>query len=111
MQTYHEIFENKPWGLYFSKALFEGLIYGGKFAFENQLGLYREGNLRSKLIGLAHSWKEIYVSNFHKVFTETRLEDKDLTKTQPCKYFFYIERGNPSQELRANHHANSNILP
>ena len=54
----------------------------------------------SKLIGLAHSWKEIYVSNFQKAFTKTRLEDKDLSKTQPCKYFFYMERGNPSQELR-----------
>ena len=30
--------ENKPRGLYFSKALFEGLIYGGKFAFQNRLG-------------------------------------------------------------------------
>ena len=43
----------KPQGLYFSKALFEGLIfggayirggggliYGGKFAFQNHLGLY-----------------------------------------------------------------------
>ena len=30
--------ENKPWGLCFSKAVFEGLIYGGKFAFQNQLG-------------------------------------------------------------------------
>ena len=43
-------FENKPEGLYFSKALFaglnfggglynsEGLMYGGKFAFKNRLG-------------------------------------------------------------------------
>ena len=30
--------ENKPRGLYFSKALFEGLMYGGKFAFQNRLG-------------------------------------------------------------------------
>ena len=35
-------------------------------------------------IGLAHSWKEIYVSSLRKVFTETRLEDVDLTKTHPC---------------------------
>ena len=28
--------ENEPRGLYFSKALFEGLIYGGKFVFQNQ---------------------------------------------------------------------------
>ena len=26
------------------------------------------------------------------VFTETRPEDVDLTKTKPCKYFVYIER-------------------
>ena len=41
-------FQNKPRGLYFSKALFEGLILegvyskglicGGKFAFQNRLG-------------------------------------------------------------------------
>ena len=37
--------ENKPRGLYLSKALFEGLIYRGKFAFQNRLGLYLEGNL------------------------------------------------------------------
>ena len=46
--------ENKARGLYFSKALFEGLfleglIYGGKFAFQNRLGLYLAGNLRLKI--------------------------------------------------------------
>ena len=30
--------ENKTGGLCFLKALFEGLIYGGKFAFQNWLG-------------------------------------------------------------------------
>ena len=30
--------ENKLRGLYFSRALFEGLIYGGRFAFQNRLG-------------------------------------------------------------------------
>ena len=30
--------KNKPRGLYFSKALLEGLMYGGKFAFQNRLG-------------------------------------------------------------------------
>ena len=36
--------ENEPRGLHFSKALFEGLIFGGakvyegKFAFQNRLG-------------------------------------------------------------------------
>ena len=56
-----------PQGLYFSKALFEGLIYGREICF-------------SKSIGLAHSWKEIYVSNLQQVFSETRLEDEDLSK-------------------------------
>ena len=35
--------------------------------------------------------------NLRKVFNETRLEDIDLTKTQPCKYIVYMEQGNPSQ--------------
>ena len=39
---------------------------------QNQLGLYLKGNLHLKPIQLAHSWNEIYVSNFHKVSTETR---------------------------------------
>ena len=34
----------------FFRGLFlEGLIYGGKFAFQNRLGLYFEGNLRLKI--------------------------------------------------------------
>ena len=53
----------------------------------------------SKSIRLAYSWKEIYVSNLQQqVFTETRLEDVDLFKTQPCKYFAYMDRGNPRQD-------------
>ena len=37
----------KPRALYFSKALFEGFIFGGKFAFQNRLGW-------------PYRWKEIY---------------------------------------------------
>ena len=33
-----------------------------------------------------------------EVFTETRVEDVDCTKTQPCMNFVYMERANPSQE-------------
>ena len=34
----------------FLRGLFlEGLIYGGKFVFQNQLGLYLEGNLHLKI--------------------------------------------------------------
>ena len=42
----------------------EGLIFGGKFAFQNRLGLYLEGNLRLKIDwAIASSWREIYASN------------------------------------------------
>ena len=54
-------------GLIFFKGPFERLIYGREICF-------------SKSIGLAHSWKEIYVSNLQQVFSETRLEDEDLSK-------------------------------
>ena len=54
----------KPKELFISKSA--RLILGGKFA--------------SKSIGLAYSWKETYLSNLQKVFTETRLEDIDLSK-------------------------------
>ena len=68
---------------------------------------YREGleclRRRQKSIGHAYNWKEIYVSNLQKVFTETCLKDADRTKTLPCKYFFKMERGNPSQELTVNY--------
>ena len=53
----------------------------------------------SKSIGLAYSCREIYVSNLQKVFTETRLEDVDLTKPQPCKYFVLL--GTRSEEIQA----------
>ena len=39
-------------GLYFSKALFEGLIFGRAYV--------RREFCVSKSIGLAYSWKEIY---------------------------------------------------
>ena len=48
--------ENKPRGLYFSKALFEGLIFGGAYI---RKGLCTGGNVRFE-IGPACSGKEIY---------------------------------------------------
>ena len=39
-------FQNKARGLYFSKGLFEGLIFGGAFIHR---GLSMEGNLRFKI--------------------------------------------------------------
>ena len=52
--------------------------------------------------------RKIYVRNLQKGFTETRLEDIDLCKTQPWKHFVYMDQGNPSQEWRVNY-ANSNF--
>ena len=68
----------------------EGLIFGGAY-------ILREICV-SKSIGLAYSWKEIYVSNLPQGVTETRLGDAyvDLFKTQPCKYFVYIDQENPA---------------
>ena len=70
--------------------------------FQNRLGSYsREKICVSKSIGLAYSWKEIYISNLRKGFTETNLEDVPLSKTQPYKYFVYMDQhdqGSPSQE-------------
>ena len=39
-------FRNKPWGLYFSKALFKELIFGGAYI---RRGLSTEGNLCFKI--------------------------------------------------------------
>ena len=56
----------------------------------------------SKLTGLAYSWREICVKNLLKVFTETRLEDQDIPKTQPWDIvdIVHMDRGNQSQERR-----------
>ena len=43
---YRKNSENKPWGLYFSKALFEGLIFGGACI---RRGLSMKGNLCFKI--------------------------------------------------------------
>ena len=61
------------------------LILGGKFASEKRLGwLIVERKFMSVIL--------------QKVFTETNLEDIDHSKTQPFKYFVYMDRGNQSQE-------------
>ena len=67
----------------------EGLIFGGAY-------LQREICV-SKEIGLAYSWKEIDVSSLQKGFTETGLEDVDLSEMWQCKYLVYTDRGNPRQ--------------
>ena len=74
----------------------EGLVFGGAY-------VWREICI-SKLARLTYiyiySWKEFYGSNLQKGFTETRLEDADLCKTQPCQYFVYMDQGNPSRDLK-----------
>ena len=114
--TYRKIPKKSPEAYIFRRPFLrdlflEGLIYGRKIAFQNRLRLYWERNLSLEIKGANFlSWKEIYVSNLQKVFTETRLEDVDLTKTQPCKHFISMERGNPSQESQERTtRANSNI--
>ena len=57
--TYCKI-PNKPRGLYFSKALFEGLIFGGAYI---RRGLSTEGNLRFKI-----DWASLIVGSKFTVF-------------------------------------------
>ena len=52
--------ENKPQGLYFSKTLFEGLIFGGAYI---RRGLSTEGNLRFKI-----DWASLIVGRKFTVF-------------------------------------------
>ena len=52
--------KKKPQGLYFSKALFEGLIFGGAYI---QGGLSMEGNLRFKI-----DWASLIVGSKFTVF-------------------------------------------
>ena len=53
--------ENKPRGLYFSTALFEGLIFGGAYI---RRGLSKEGNLRFKI-----DWASLIAGRKCTVFT------------------------------------------
>ena len=66
--------ENKPRGVYFSKPLLEG-----------QRGLYTA----RVILGRKFASSNRLGSGF---------EDVDLSKTQPCTYLVYMDRGNPSQE-------------
>ena len=85
--------------LYYVNSVFNIRIQEYLPGLHSKGGAYiRKGICVSKSIGLASSWEEIYVSNLQQVFTETRLEDVNLSKTQPCKCFVYIDRGNPLQD-------------
>ena len=61
-------FRKQAPGLTFSKALFEGLIFGRAY-IRSEICVTKSTRLVyvSKSIGLAYSWKEIYVSNLQKV--------------------------------------------
>ena len=92
-QRYRKIPKISPGAYIFLRSFLRGLYTEGNLRFKiGYIGLYLETSCISKSIGLTYSWKEIYGSNLREVFTETRREDVDLTKTQPCKYFVYIER-------------------
>ena len=52
--------ENKPRGLYFSNALFKGLIFGGAYI---RRGLSTEGNLRVKI-----DWASLIVGSKFTIF-------------------------------------------
>ena len=58
--TYRKNSENKPRGIYFSKALFQGLIFGGVYI---RRGLSTEGNLRFKI-----DWANLIVGSKFTVF-------------------------------------------
>ena len=59
-QRYHKIPKISPRGLYFSKALFEGFIFGGAYI---RRGLSTEGNLRFKI-----DWANLIVGRKFIVF-------------------------------------------
>ena len=106
---YRKIPKISPGAYIFQRSFLRGLHTEGNFRFKIGYAYTGRKTCVSKSIGLAYSWKEIYVSNLQQFFTETRLENVDLSKTQPCKYFVCTDRGNPSQDWRVSY-ANSNIL-
>ena len=60
LERYLKIAKISPGGLYFSKALFEGLIFGGAYI---RSGLSTEGNLRLKI-----DWANLIVGRTFTVF-------------------------------------------
>ena len=74
--------ENKPRGLYFSKALFEGLIFGGAYI---RRGLSTEGNLRFKIdwASLIVGSKFTFFAVFYFVF------EGNFPSTGPCGAFIW----------------------
>ena len=73
--NYRKIPKNKPRGLYFSKALFEGLIFGGAYI---RRGLSVEGNLRFKI-----DWDSLIVGRKFNVFACLTLYLRAISKYKP----------------------------
>ena len=63
-----------PWGLYFSKALFEELIFGGAYI---RRGLSTEGNLRFKI-----DWASLIVGSKFTVFALFYLYLREIFQVQ-----------------------------
>ena len=83
MNKYRKIPKISPGAYIIQRPFLSGLFLEGPI-FGGACKITRGEICVSKSIGLAHSWKEIYViCNLYKGFTETRLEDVDLSKTQP----------------------------
>ena len=55
--------------------IFGGLIYGGKFAFQNRLSLYLEGNLRLKI-----DWVSLILGRRFTVFLCFTLYSRRISK-------------------------------
>ena len=108
-------FEWSPGLIFFKGHVFEGLIFGGAYVrreicVSKSARLYTGREIYvSKSIGLAYSWKEIYVSKLQKVFIETPFKDVDFTKTQPCEYF-EMTKSKTRVKSQLSTPANSNIL-
>ena len=54
------------------------------------------GLLNSESIGFSRSTRS-YIKSSDETL-DIYVEDVDLSKTQSCKYFVYMDRGNPSQD-------------
>ena len=67
--------ENKPRGLYFLKALFKGLIFGGAYI---RRGLSTEGNLRFKT-----DWASLIVGRKFTVFALFYFALRAISKYKP----------------------------
>ena len=74
-----------PRGLYFSKALFEGLIFGGAYL---RRGLSTEGNFRFKI-----DWANLYLEGNLPFLLCFTLYLKAISKYRPQGGCAYIWRG------------------